>query len=304
MLLYTNYEEAKNHVPYCIALGSFDGVHIGHQKLIQTVIRKSKELNCRSMVYTFKEHPKKILSPGTFVEMITQNHKRIEIMSEMGIDIVYFEDFENIMKMDEETFVKDILIAKFEAKCVVVGYNFTFGNGKKGNAETLKAYGKLFGFDVQVVDAVTINGEIVSSSLIRKKIKDGQVEDIDIYLGRHYSIDGQVVRGRGNGRKIGIRTANININDDIVIPKPGVYLTNTFINNKEYKSVTNIGTNPTFNGKGINIETHIIDFDGDIYYENIEIEFLKWIREEKTFNTPTELRLQIIEDINFRLNYK
>ena len=304
MVVYTNYEEAKKDIPYCIALGSFDGVHIGHQKLLETVINKSKELKCNSMVYTFKDHPKKALLPRLSIEMITQNHKRAEIMSNMGIDVIYFEDFANIMRMDEETFVKDILISKFNVKCVVVGYNFTFGNGKKGNAEILKTYGNLYGFDVLVVDAVTINGEIVSSSLIRKKIKDGQVDDIYIYLGRHYSIDGQVIMGRKNGRKIGIRTANIDINNGVVIPKPGVYLTSTIVNNKEYKSVTNIGTNPTFNGRGMNIETHIIDFYGDLYDETIEILFLKWRRQEKVFNTPMELRLQIIEDINFRLDYK
>lgn len=303
MVIYTNYNEAKKGNPYCIALGSFDGVHIGHQKLIERVVNKGRELDCNSMVYTFKEHPKKVLIPDCCQELITQNHKRINIMENLGVDAVYLEDFQQIMKMDAEAFIRDILVSQFNIKCAVAGYNFTFGSKKDGNAELLRKYGDLYGFEVDIVDAVRINGNIVSSSLIREKIKSGEVEEVKEYLGRNFSINGQVIHGKKIGGKLGIRTANLSINKDIVIPKPGVYFTDTIVNNNIYKSVTNIGTNPTFNGCNMSIETHIIDFNEDLYGKNIEIFFLKWEREEKTFNDASELKKQILDDINNRLKY-
>jgi riboflavin kinase/FMN adenylyltransferase len=303
MVVYTNYKEAKKGNPYCIALGSFDGVHLGHQKLIERVVNKGKELDCNSMVYTFMDHPKKVLTPNCSHEMITQNLQRVKIMESFGLDAVYLEDFQNIMKMDAETFVKDILVSHFNIKCAVAGYNFTFGNKKDGNAEILKRYGDLYGFEVAIVDAVKIKGNIVSSSFIRDMIKSGKVDDVKEYLGRNYSIDGQVIHGKKIGEKIGIRTANLSISKDLVVPKPGVYFTDTIVNNNVYKSVTNIGTNPTFNGNKMNIETHIIDFQEDLYGKNIEIFFLKWNREEKAFNNASELKKQILDDINNRLNY-
>ena len=301
MLVYTDYKKAKGDAPYCIALGSFDGVHLGHQKLIEIVASKGKELDCKSMVYTFFEHPKKILMPNYSPEMITENYRRIDIMERFGLDTIYFEKFQNVMKMSAETFIKEILISKFNVRCAVAGYNFSFGQKKDGNADMLKKYGKLYGFEVSIVDAVKINGDVVSSSLIRDIIKNGKVEVVKDYLGRHFSIDGTVIHGKKNGEKIGIRTANINMDYDIVLPKSGVYMTNTIVNNRAYKSVTNIGSNPTFNGKIVSIETHIMDFHGDLYGNKIEVVFLKWQREEQTFSSPLELKFQIMDDIRARI---
>lgn len=303
MVVYTNYREAKNGAPYCIALGSFDGVHLGHQKLIEMVVNKGKELGCNSMVYTFLNHPKKELLPDCSPEIITQNSKRINIMENLGIETVFLENFNNIMSMDAETFIKEILVTKFNIKCAVAGYNFNFGNKKDGNAETLLKYGEKYGFEVFIVDAVRIKDNIVSSSLIREMIKSGNVAEVKEYLGRNFSIDGQVMHGMKNGERIGIRTANLDIDRDLVIPKPGVYFTNTVVNNNVYKSVTNIGTNPTFHGRKMTIETHIIDFTGDLYGKNIEVVFLQWRREEKTYSSANELKIQLIDDINSRLNF-
>lgn len=301
MLVYTDYKKAKENAPYCIALGSFDGVHLGHQKLIETVADKSRELGCKSMVYTFIEHPKKILVPDYSPEMITENGRRVEVMESLGLDAVYFERFQNVMKMDAEAFIKNILISEFHVKCAVAGYNFSFGQKKYGNADSLREYGKRYDFEVFIVDAVTVKGDAVSSSLIRDRIKNGMVDDVKDYLGRHFSIDGDVIHGRKNGGKMGIKTANLEVDHDMVLPKSGVYLTDTIADNRTYKSVTNIGSNPTFNGKGVNIETHIIDFCGDLYGSKIEVVFLKRQREERAFSSPTELKAQIMEDIKNRL---
>ena len=301
MLVYTDYKKAKKDAPYCIALGSFDGVHLGHQKLIEIAACKGKEFDCKSMVYTFLEHPKKILMPNYSPEMITENYRRIDVMERFGIDAVYFEKFENVMKMNAETFIKEILVSKFHIKCAVAGYNFSFGQKKDGNADMLKKYGNLYAFEVFIVDAVKVNGDAVSSSLIRDMVKDGKMEAIKDYLGRNFSIDGTVIHGKKNGEKIGIRTANLNIDYDIVLPKSGVYLTNTIVNKRAYKSVTNVGFNPTFNGKNVSIETHIIDFHGELYGNKIEVIFLKWQREEQAFSSPLELKTQIMNDIKARI---
>ncbi|SHJ29574.1 bifunctional riboflavin kinase/FAD synthetase [Lutispora thermophila] len=301
MLVYTSYEEAKERTPYCIALGSFDGVHLGHQKLIEMAVNKSKELDCNSMIYTFLNHPKKVLLPDCSPEIITLNSKRINIFKSLGINAVFFENFQNIMDMEAETFIKEILVSKFDIKCAVAGYNFSFGSKKDGDAETLLKYGAKYGFEVFIVDAVKIKENIVSSSLIREMIKSGKVSEVKDYLGRNFSIHGQVVHGMKNGGKIGIRTANLDIDRDLVMPKPGVYFTNTVVNNNIYKSVTNIGMNPTFNGRKITIETHIIDFNGDLYGKDIEVVFLQWKREERMFSNVNELKIQVIDDINSRL---
>lgn len=301
MFVYTDYEEAKINAPYCIALGSFDGVHVGHKKLIETVIKKAKELNCESMIYTFIEHPKKILLPGHSPEMITDNEKRMHLTEKYGLDNLYFEDFKNIKDMDSHTFVREVLIKTFKVKCAVAGYNFRFGSGKDGDIKMLKTLGEKYGFDVCIIEPVVVKGNVVSSSLIRDMIKDGYVEQVKDYLGRYFSINGIVIHGKKNGEKIGTRTANVSANSDIVVPKHGVYHTNTIVNGKIYKSITNIGLNPTFNGSKISIETHIISFDGYLYDSEIEVEFLKWQRKEKRFNSIDDLKLQIKYDINCRL---
>lgn len=301
MFVYTDYEEAKKNAPYCIALGSFDGVHFGHKKLIETVSQKAKEFNCNSMIYTFLEHPKKILSPDDPPEMITDNEKRIYLVEKYGLDNLYFEDFKNIKNMDSNTFVREVLIKNFKIKCAVAGYNFLFGSDRAGDAKILKTLGEKYGFDVCIIEPVEVKGNAVSSSLIRNMIKDGRVEEVKEYLGRYFSINGIVIHGKENGVKIGVRTANISVNPDIVVPRLGVYHTNTIVNGKIYNSITNIGYNPTFNGDKISIETHIISFDGYLYNSKIEVEFLRWHREEKAFCSVDELKRQIDYDINCRL---
>lgn len=300
MFIYSNYNEAMINAPFCIALGSFDGFHVGHIKLIETVTSKAKELNCKSMLYTFSEHPKKILTPKCPPELITDNKMRIQLAEKYSLNI-YFENFLNVMNMDSDDFVEKILNKTFKIRCAVAGYNYRFGCGKDGDAKMLEMLGEKYGFGVHIIEPVMIKGNVVSSSLIRDMIKSGNIESVKAYLGRYFSINGTVIHGKKYGGKIGIRTANIAVNSDIVIPKLGVYLTNTIIDKKTYKSVTNIGFNPTFNGSKISIETHIINFDGYLYDCEIEVVFLKWQRKEKCFNSLDELKQQINYDINCRL---
>lgn len=297
------HEEAIKSSPWCIALGSFDGVHLGHMQLIR-LLRKEAELHrTGSMVYTFGTHPRKILMPDKKIYLITDNEKRAEIMEGLGVDLLFLEDFNKIKDMSAEAFVKNILVDCFRVKSVVVGYNYKFGIKGEGDAEKLKAFGEKYGFKVNVVDAVLVHGHTVSSSLIRHIIRSGSVEKVADYLGREFSVHGNVIYGKQNGEVMGIKTANIEVKKDITLPKKGVYHTSTIVKGKLYKSISNIGFNPTFNGDCLSVETHIIDFNDNIYGEEIEIFFHKHRRDEIKFSSMEELVKQIHSDIEDRLKY-
>lgn len=304
MYVLDKYEDANNHIPYCAALGSFDGVHLGHQQIINSMIKKSKELNARSLVYTFNIHPKTVLDPNNVTPLITSNEKRIDVLRNLDLNFLYLENFANISTMTPEDFVKDILVGIFKVKHLFVGYNYHFGYKSMGNSDKLVELGQKYGFGVDVFAPILINEYIVSSSLIRDLINSGQIEKAKDFLGRDYSIAGSVIYGKQIGKRIGVRTANISVDKSFVIPRNGVYFTTSIINGKVYKSLTNIGVNPTFKGSSLNIETHLLDFNEEIYGSNIEIFFSKRTRDEKTFESTEDLLKQINTDIKMRLIYK
>lgn len=298
------HEDAKQEAPWCIALGSFDGVHLGHRKLIELLKEESRLYGTGSMVYTFGIHPRKILMPDKHIYLITDNEKRAEIMEGMGVDMLYLEDFNKVKDMSAEAFVKNILVECFGVKSVVVGYNYKFGCKGEGDAESLKKFGEKYGFKVNVVDAVLIHGHTVSSSLIRHIIRSGSVDKVSDYLGRDFSVHGNVIYGKQNGEVMGIKTANIEVKKDITLPKKGVYYTTTLLKGRLYKSISNIGFNPTFDGESLSVETHLIEFNDNIYGEEIEIFFHKHTRDEMKFASMEELVKQIRSDIADRLAYE
>ncbi|MGI6586850.1 MAG: bifunctional riboflavin kinase/FAD synthetase [Gracilibacteraceae bacterium] len=304
MKITEHYDEAAKNAPWCIALGSFDGVHLGHKKLIEILREEAVSAGTQSMVYTFHTHPRKILIPDRHIYLITDNKKRSEIIEQLGVDMLYLEDFNNIRDMGAEDFVKNILVDRFSVKSVVIGYNYRFGAKGAGNAAVLKEYGDKYGFRVIIVDAYEVNGHAVSSSLIRHIIRSGSVDKVSEYLGRDFSVHGKVVYGKQNGEVMGFKTANINVKKDITLPKKGVYHTSTKVLGRLYKSITNIGFNPTFNGESLSVETHLLDFCDDIYGEEIEIFFHKYKRDEIKFKNVEELVKQINSDIRDRLEYE
>lgn len=303
MKIIEQYDETIKSIPWCIALGSFDGVHLGHRKLIEILKEESRLNGTRSMVYTFNTHPRKILAPNKHIYLITDNKKRSEIIRQMGVDVLYLEDFNNIRDMSAEYFAKNILVDSFNVKSVVIGYNYRFGIKGEGNADDLKRYGEKYGFKVIIVDAFEVNGHTVSSSLLRHIIRSGNVDKVSEYLGRDFSVHGEVVYGKQNGEIMGFKTANIDVKKDITLPKKGVYYTSTKVHGRFYKSITNIGFNPTFNGESLSVETHLLDFCEDIYGEEIEIFFHKHKRDEIKFNNFEELAKQIKSDIQDRYIY-
>ncbi len=285
---------------YCgVGLGNFDGLHRGHMALINTLLSECRINDLYSVVYTFKKHPEHILRKKLFTPLIMTVEHKVGILEKTGLEALYFQEFdEAFSRMRAEAFIEKILVEKMKARLVVVGFNFRFGYMGKGDTELLKRMGKKLGFTVIVIPPVKVREEIVSSTLIRKLIVEGKMEKVFNLLGRHFSVPGKVVTGRKIGRTMGFPTANMMPEPYLVMPASGVYITRTLYQGKWYNSVTNVGTCPTFSENTVaSLETHMIEFEGELYGKDIEVFFLKKLRNEKRFQSPQDLIRQIQKDI-------
>lgn len=287
------YQEAT------IALGNFDGLHSGHQALIQEVVAMAKKLNCRSSVLMFKTHTKNT-TDGIFQELLTSRSQKHDILREMGIDIIYEIEFtKQIMRLSPEAFVSDFLVGHLKAKGVVVGYDYRFGFKASGDVSTLDALCKSNGIALSVKNAVTYEDEAISSTRIRSAVKEGNVKLAGALLSRPFTIRGKVVPGKQLGRTIGIPTANILYNANYVVPKFGVYFTGVTVDGKHYYGATNIGTNPTFGEQEIKVETYLYNYEGDSLYGKImDVALLDFIRPEIAFDGVEALKTRMDKDLS------
>ena len=291
-----------------VGLGNFDGIHAGHARLIEKLIAECGRQKLRAMVYTFENHPNNVIFKEMHTPLIITEEQKIQILQDKGVDELYLEHFdEEYAHTEPEQFVREIIVGKLQAKLVVVGYDYTYGDRGCGTALQLAAYGEKYGFDVFIIPPVTSflphSGEntTVSSTILRNLIKDGKMYDFKVLTGRYYSIPGRVVQGRNVGQTLGFPTANILPREGFAFPCFGVYATLTKTGGKSYKSITNIGNNPTFkNITTVTIETHIIGFKGELYGHDIEVEFIKKMRGEVQFSSVEELTRQLNADVNER----
>lgn len=299
--------DAKNYFENYtgVGLGNFDGLHIGHMALINTLIRESRLNGLASIVYTFTKHPENILRKKLITPLLLTEQKKIELLSEIALDNLYFDEFnEDFSRLSPEDFVKKILIDKLNIKLAVAGYDYRFGYKGQGDVPLLKELGKKYGFKVIIIPAIKCDNEVISSTRIRESIKNGKLETAYKLLGRNYSITAEVVSGRRIGNTIGFPTANIHPEAFLVLPENGVYITKTQLDGKLYNSMTNVGYNPTFEDvKQKTVETHLIDFNQDIYGKKIEVFFLKKIRDEKKFKNVEALIEQIKLDMKETKEY-
>ncbi len=281
-----------------ITIGNFDGIHRGHQELINTAKKRAKELQGETIVITFKPHPVKVLCPDCNLKLITPHAEKMEILDKLGVDYTVVIPFSReFASTTAKEFIEKYLIDIFNVKWLVVGYDYHFGKNKEGNIELLRQYGEKYGFGIDVVSEIVVEGFVVSSTAIRKIIKEGRVSFAAKLLGRPYEIKGPVLRGRDRGGKLlGFPTANIDTGDH-VIPKEGVYAVRVTVDDKIYKGAANIGYNPTFGNKELSLEVHILDFNRNIYGKEISVRFERYIREEKKFSGIEELIEQIKRDI-------
>ncbi|AOR23285.1 bifunctional riboflavin kinase/FAD synthetase [Clostridium taeniosporum] len=298
VIIENNFEDIKTYKNY-IALGSFDGLHIGHLSLIDKVTKIAKKNNGKSMVFTFKNHPRKFINPNNTLKLLMENDDKVKILEDKGIDIIYFANFnKEFMKITPEEFIK-FLCVNLNVKGIVVGFNYKFGYKNSGDIKLLKELQKKHGYELHIMDSCTYKDEVISSTRIRKELEEGNVLEASIMLNRPYFIKGEIVHGRQFGRMMGFPTANLKYNKDIILPKIGVYYTNVEVNNKIYKGITNIGNNPTVNGKDITVETNILDFNEDIYGNIIKVYFVKKIRDQKKFDSIDDLKKELKNNKSF-----
>ena len=291
-----------------VGLGNFDGIHAGHAVLIQTLMTECAKRNLRSMIYTFENHPNHVIFKDKPTPLIMTEERKVKILEDTGVDELFLEHFdETYAHTAPEDFVKKSLVDRLRAKLVVVGFDYTYGDCGRGTAKELIAYGEKYGFIVFIIPPeqrfLPCSGErvTVSSTILRKLIQEGKMYDFRALTGRYYTIPGRVVQGRNVGKTIGFPTANILPRKGFALPCFGVYATVTRTGGKTYRSITNIGNNPTFqNITAITIETHIIGFKGELYGHDIEVEFIKKMRGEITFSSVEKLMLQLKHDLNER----
>jgi riboflavin kinase/FMN adenylyltransferase len=283
-----------------VAIGNFDGVHLGHQALISAMLEKAHAEKLCPTVLTFYPHPVEVLKPHKKLERLTTTSEKLELLEKLGVEQVLVARFdETLSQLSPDVFFESYLNQGLRAKSIHVGFNFVFGKDRGGDIGTLKNLGERAGVFVEVEEQVNSDGERVSSSGIRKLLVEGNVAKASRHLGRPYTITGQVVRGDQRGRKIGFPTANLRCPLDKIAPANGVYFTRVLWQQEELRAVTNVGVRPTFTvgEKAPVIEVHILDFDSDIYEEFLSVEFLGRIREEKKFSGMDELKSQIEQDI-------
>lgn len=295
MVIFRNLAEIQDIEKTAVALGNFDGIHKGHQVLIKKAVKTAEEKGIKSAVFTFSNHPRNVIAGNSVVRNIIYEDEKIEILEEMGVDYLFSISFEEIMKLSPQDFVDKVLIERFRIDTAVCGFNFTYGYKAAGTADMLRgmAAGR---FDVAVVDPVKVNGQVVSSTLIREKIMNGDVEAVPELLGRNFTIRGTVIHGNEIGRTIGFPTCNIVIDESMAALPNGVYMTYCYVEGVKYCSITNVGNKPTIGEYGKNIETNIFNFNEDIYDKKITVEFLKKIRDEQKFDDLEALKKQIHDD--------
>ena len=282
-----------------VTIGKFDGLHKGHRVLIKKAVESSKKRRIKSVVFTFENHPANYFKSYSVKNIITDNDK-MKKLNCLGIDMVVNVPFdEEMTKLSADDFARTILKERLGAKKVIVGHDFTFAKNKEGNAKLLKILGVKYNFKVEIVKPVKINDIRVSSTYIRKLIAQGCVNKVKEYLGRNYQLEGEVIKCKQLGRTIGFPTANMAINEDMLVPKCGIYATKVYLGKETYFGATNVGYNPTVEGKSLSVETNILDFNEEIYGRIIKLEFLERIRDEKKFNSLDELKSQLKTDTNY-----
>ena len=277
-------------------IGNFDGIHLGHKKIIDAVKRHSEQNSTRSCVITFNPHPQKVLGRKE-VALIFPLERRFKMLESTGIHAVICLNFtRELSKVSAENFVKDILLERLKIKDIIVGPGFSFGHKRKGNVDLLRSMGKTHGFNTVVAEAARVDDRVVSSSAIRNLVREGEISEANRFFGYDYYIEGAVVEGERRGRKLGFPTVNFDTEWEI-LPKPGVYATYVKLSDGFHGSITNIGVRPTFEESKLTVETHIFDFSDDLYGEEVRVNFVERLRDEKRFESVDKLVEQINHDI-------
>ena len=288
-----------------VTIGTFDGIHIGHQKILKDLIKTAKKEGKKSVLLTFFPHPRMVLQKDNKILLLNTIEEKSGLLEKMGLDYLIIHPFSReFSRLTALDFVRDILVNKLNTSRLIIGYDHHFGKNREGNIHQLKEYSLLYDFKVEEIPAQDIDDVSVSSTKIRTALKEGNLKTANNYLGYHYMLNGTVVSGKKLGGTIGFPTANLEIKEPYkLVPKTGVYIIKTHINTVLYTGIMNIGFNPTVLGKHQTIEAHLFDFNEDLYGKEIMIEFIYFLREEHKFKSIEELVVQLNIDKENAISY-
>ena len=298
MKIYQSYLEFTSEKPVVVTIGTFDGVHIGHQEIIKQLVDTARKKNLESVILTFFPHPRRVLQKGSEFKLLTSLNEKIELLKSTGLDHLIIEPFtKEFSRLTALEFARDILVNRLNTKTLVIGYDHHFGRNREGNFEQLQQYGETYGFDVQEIPAQDIENVAVSSTKIRKALDQGEVEKANSYLGFKFMLSGSVVSGKALGRQFNYPTVNLKPEASYkLIPLAGVYIVETNIGETHYFGIMNIGKRPTVDGKRKTIEIHLFDFEGNLYGTSMQVRLLKRLRDEQKFASIEQLFAQIKKD--------
>lgn len=298
MKVFNSIQDFKSNSRTIVTLGTFDGVHIGHKKILERLVENAKKLYCESLVLTFFPHPRMVLQNDSDIKLLNTISEKTVLLENSGLDNLIIHPFdEKFSNLSAEEFVKNILVDVFKIKKIIIGHDHRFGKNRSADIYDLVAFGQLYDFEVEQISPQEVDEIAVSSTKIRNALHNGTVKLANNYLGSNYSISGKVVKGKQLGRTIGFPTANIEVQELYkLIPKNGVYVVQSFWNNAVIFGIMNIGFNPTVAGEKQTIEVYFFNFNEDIYGQNISISFIDRLRDEQKFDSLENLKEQLFKD--------
>ncbi|CAH8282239.1 riboflavin kinase/FMN adenylyltransferase [Mariniflexile fucanivorans] len=300
-----NINAYKSIEPTIVTIGTFDGVHVGHQKIVKRLINIGTQTHLKSVILTFFPHPRMVLQKDSSIKLINTLNERGTILDALGLDYLLVKKFtKTFSRLSADDFVKKILVEKLNAKKVIIGYDHRFGRNRNADINDLKKFGDQYGFEVEEISVQDINDVAVSSTKIRQALEEGDIEKANAFLGYPFMLTGKVVKGKALGRQIDYPTANIQIAEDYkLIPKHGSYIVSSLINEELVYGMMNIGFNPTVDGEEETIEVHYFNFNKNIYNKTIQIDLLHRLRDEKKFESVDALKDQLLKDKEVSLSF-
>ena len=297
MKIVREFENYTENTPKVLSLGMFDGVHFGHISIINLLKSVAQENNLETAILTFWPHPRKVFNPNDEIKLLNTLNEKLNLLENANLDVVFLKSFdENFRNLTGEEFIRQILVQKLNVKHIIIGHDHVFGKNKSGNFELLQKLSKELDFVVQQLDAVKEGEFNISSTKIRNCLANGNIIGANKMLGYHYSVSGKVIDGKKLGRTIGYPTANIEVDELKLLPKKGAYIVEVYVKNKFYKGMLSIGTNPTVNGDKLTVEVYILDFNKDIYGDEITVKFRDFLHEEIKFESLEKLIERLDED--------
>lgn len=303
--IFSSIQNFKSNKKTIVTLGTFDGVHCGHQYILNKIISTAKTLNMESLVLTFFPHPRMVLNKDVTIKLINTIEEKSKLLETTGIDNLIIHPFnKDFSNLSGEEFVKNILVNIFNVHKIYIGYDHRFGKGGSCDINDLESFGKKYGFEVEQISAQEINEVSVSSTKVRQSLNEGKITDANSYLGYKFYITGIVNKGKQLGRTIGFPTANIKpLQDYKLIPLKGVYIVTVEVDHIEYPAMLNIGNNPTVGDNNLTIEANLLNFEGDLYDKEVKVSFYDRIRDEQKFNSLEELKNQLFADKKVTENF-